>query len=156
MITSSGPGATDLDEGSLYLLWMGTGDDTVTVDAAATQPVYINGEDGNDTIRAWMGTSVWSGDDDDQITLGILPDHVTAGRAPAFIRDLYPEDRLILEIDRELTGELTAVYVPFYDDLDDGPFTEIRIGDVTVAIIDQVGFQLDDPRLTVTRNVTFT
>ncbi|MBA4351785.1 MAG: hypothetical protein C0427_11110 [Rhodobacter sp.] len=155
-ITASGPGTTDPDAEGFYTLQMGAGNDTVIVDAAATQDVFIQDGDGDDTIRAGMGSTVLSGDGNDQIIFGVDADHVTAGRDPAFIRNLDATDRLILEIDSALTGELTAVDVPYDSSTEEGPFTELRIGDVTVVVIAKPGFQLTDPRLTVIREAAIT
>lgn len=154
-ITASGPGPANPADRGAYILSMGAGNDTVTIAAAATQGADISDGDGDDTIRAWMGTHVLSGDGDDTITFGIHADHVTADRGPATIRNLDASDRLILEIDRALTGALTAVEIPYDPATEAGPWTELRVGGVTVAIVYEQGFKLDDPRITVTRDVTF-
>lgn len=155
IITASGPGPANPADRGDYTLSMGAGNDTVTIAAAATQGADIWDGDGDDAIRAWMGTDVLSGDGNDTITFGIDADHVTADRAPATIRNLDASDRLILEIDRGLTGALAAVEIPFDPATEAGPWTELQIGGVTVAIIYEQGFKLDDPRITVTRDVAF-
>lgn len=138
-----------------YSLSMGAGNDRVTVGAGIAEGVRIEDGSGDDTIRGWMGTSVTGGAGNDQITFGIDIDHVTAGRAPAMVANLGATDRLILEIDGALTGALTAHRIEFDPVTETGPLTELRIGGLAVARVDEGGFALDDPRLTVTRGMAF-
>ncbi|MBD1203113.1 MAG: hypothetical protein H9533_03160 [Rhodobacteraceae bacterium] len=139
------------------LMDMGAGNDVVTSDLDYAQGLEVTDGVGDDTIRAWMGSTVISGDGNDSITFGIAEDHVVAGRDPAVVRDLSDSDQLILDIDKDLTGALTARFVPVDpdDDINDDPFTEILVGDVTVAIIWNQNVPLTDPRLTINRGVAF-
>ncbi|WGV14622.1 calcium-binding protein [Fuscovulum ytuae] len=139
------------------LMNMGAGNDVVTADLNYAQGLEIGDGSGDDTIRAWMGSTVISGEGNDSITFGIAEDHVIAGRAPAEVRDLSESDQLILDIDKDLTGALTTRYFPVdpLDDINDDPYTEILVGDDRVAIIWNQNLALDDPRLTINRGVAF-
>lgn len=154
----SDPSAPATEQRSVRVLMnMGAGNDVVTSDLDYAQGLEVTDGAGDDTIRAWMGSAVFSGDGTDNITFGIAEDHVIAGRAPAEVRDLSDSDQLILDIDKDLTGVLTTRYVPVdpLDDINDEPYTEILVGDTTVAIIWDQNLALDDPRLTINRGAAF-
>lgn len=141
-------------------LVMNAGNDTVTVDRNFDGDVFVSDGAGDDTVSAWMGSTVTSGDGNDSISFGIDADHVTLGRAPAEIRDLSATDRLILDIDEDLTAALTARYVPSSIIQEEpttiyGEYTELLLGDVQVAIIWDQNLALNDPRLTINRGVAF-
>ena len=159
-ILANTPASPADDLVSELVLVMDAGNDTVTIDRNFDGNVSIFDGAGDDTASAWMGSSVTSGDGNDRITFGIDADHVTLGRAPAEVRDLSATDRLILDIDEDLTAALTARYVPFSLIQEEpttiyGEYTEILVGDDRVAIIWNQNLALDDPRLTINRGVAF-
>ncbi len=159
-ILANAPASPADDLVSELELVMNAGNDTVTVDRNFDGDVFVSDGAGDDTVSAWMGSTVTSGDGNDRITFGIDADHVTLGRAPAEIRDLSATDRLVLDIDEDLTAALTARYVPSSIIQEEpttiyGEYTELLLGDVQVAIIWDQNLALDDPRLTINRGVAF-
>lgn len=155
-ILAQGPGTPPDLAFARSRLVMGAGNDVVTISRDYAYGAFIDDGSGDDRISAWMGSSVASGDGADTITFGIAEDHVITGREPASLRNLSATDRIILDIDRDLPGPLSARFVPADTANDIPAFTELRIGTSPVAILWGQNIGLDDPRLTINRGVTFT
>ena len=134
---------------------MGDGNDRVTIDRDFERYAMISDEAGDDTIRAWMGSDVFSGDGNDSLIFAIDEDHITAGRDDSEIYNLSQTDRLILDIDARLTGPVTTKVVVFNSDFGTSTWTNIFVGNDRVVTIWDQSLEIDDPRLTINRGVTF-
>lgn len=136
-------------------LEMGDGNDRVTIDRDFERYAMISDEAGDDTIRAWMGSDVFSGDGNDSLIFAIDEDHITAGRDDSTIHSLSQTDRLILDIDARLTGPVTTQVVVSNSDFGTSTWTHIFVGNDRVVTIWDQSLEIDDPRLTINRGVTF-
>lgn len=130
---------------------LGSGNDIVTVDRNAEARVIVFEDDGDDRIGLWMGhQAIMYGSGNDSVTIGITADHL-ANRNAASVLALSSGDRVQIDIDSAIQGEVIFVQFPSGD----GDVTELQIDGQAIVKFDAL-IAANDPRLIINRGATFT
>lgn len=139
-------------QGGVYLsVDLGAGNDSLTVDKNVTRKVSAFDGEGNDTMSMWMGhTAVMYGAGQDLLTINVSADHIDS-RSPAAVLELTSTDRVVIELETGITGDVEFVQLPSEDD---NPLTGVQVGGKTLVTFNAV-INADDPRITITRDAVF-